>query len=1048
MANVTHNPLVSIIVRTKDRPKLLKRALKSISAQTYRPIEVVLVNDGGCDLDVRELKGTLGDIPLNYVRLEKNMGRSHAGNTGIENAKGKYIGFLDDDDEFYPNHAVTLVSFLEKSDYSVAYTDSVMVYKEYNPDTHDLDKDVKKELAFSQDFNYDKLVFENYIPLMCLMFGRKVLVGSGGFDNSFDLYEDWDLLIRVGRKYPFYHIKEITANYNQWSVDFQISQVNRDPVFLRQAYLKVLSTHNDKITPNRIHDYMSEFVHARHVLKEFKRESDVYREALKDRDSRIDGLYAELREQGAELGRILEELKEKGPQLEKLRDELKEQERRGDELEACFREKTSESGRLIEELRQRDERAAAFVDEMKRGEFQIDVLNSELRSKDQQIDKLYTELKDKGPRVENLYNELRDRDSQISALTAELREREARIEALVNELGQRGSQVEVLSSGISERDAKLVELQSDLRERDAQLVKLHSDLREGDALMVKLYAEIGERDSLINSLNIELRDRDARIFSLSTELSERNSQVDTLISSVRKKDSSLDVLTSDLEGKKAEVLILQNVIREKDSLISAMKNTRGWRLLEKYRGMRDRIYRKIDVGKKTADTVAASGLLKGNSIELQAKKEGGGSSLKTVSGQNVRAGQRRGRVCGSLFNNVIGEPIRAKASIIIPTKNAGEEFEYALRRIMQQEGVEDKEVIVIDSGSEDRTLEIAGRYTQNVFRISPEDFHHARTRNLGAGKATGDFLVFTVQDAIPVSNSWLHKLLYPVYRGEASAVSARQIPRADADLFASWSYWNHNINYLGGDKDRRYNKAAVDSFETLSMSTRRAMASLDSVCLGIGKSTFDKYLFNPDYAEDLDLGIRLLADGHTIILQSSNAVIHSHNRQASYFLKRSYIDTSSLWNMLKIAKNDIPVEQVMGATCCLYAALKACLTTLRSKEDGHEKPYLFLHSLSDSLRNSINAFNPAWRSLRGDALLDDFFGKVEPYNHKEIIGGIYANLMNNLLSFSKFVTRYTSIQGIEEDFLSSIYKLFCITAGNYLGENTQARIDCFSGGSI
>jgi glycosyltransferase involved in cell wall biosynthesis len=48
------NLSVSIIVRTKDRPKLLKRALQSIAAQIYRPIEVVLVNDGGCDFEVKE----------------------------------------------------------------------------------------------------------------------------------------------------------------------------------------------------------------------------------------------------------------------------------------------------------------------------------------------------------------------------------------------------------------------------------------------------------------------------------------------------------------------------------------------------------------------------------------------------------------------------------------------------------------------------------------------------------------------------------------------------------------------------------------------------------------------------------------------------------------------------------------------------------------------------------------------------------------------------------------------------------------------------------
>ncbi|TFG36490.1 MAG: glycosyltransferase family 2 protein, partial [Nitrospirales bacterium] len=111
------NPLVSIIVRTKDRPKLLKRAIQSIASQTYKPVEVVLVNDGGCDLAIEELKTVLGDISLNYIQLEKNTGRAHAGNLGIENAKGKFISFLDDDDEFYSEHISTLISFLRSKLY-------------------------------------------------------------------------------------------------------------------------------------------------------------------------------------------------------------------------------------------------------------------------------------------------------------------------------------------------------------------------------------------------------------------------------------------------------------------------------------------------------------------------------------------------------------------------------------------------------------------------------------------------------------------------------------------------------------------------------------------------------------------------------------------------------------------------------------------------------------------------------------------------------------------------------------------------------------------
>ncbi len=146
-------------------------------------------------------------------------------------------------------------------------------------------------------------------------------------------------------------------------------------------------------------------------------------------------------------------------------------------------------------------------------------------------------------------------------------------------------------------------------------------------------------------------------------------------------------------------------------------------------------------------------------------------------------------------------PIVSRVSVIIPTKNAGEEFDYILRKIAQQELVNDIELVIIDSGSDDRTLEICRAYTRNIVEIPPTEFHHARTRNLGAERATGEFLVFTVQDAVPIGNHWLYKLLYPIQEGQASAVSALQIPRSDADLFAAWSYWSHNLVFLGQDRD-------------------------------------------------------------------------------------------------------------------------------------------------------------------------------------------------------------------------------------------------------
>ncbi|MDP2755770.1 MAG: glycosyltransferase, partial [Nitrospirota bacterium] len=266
MDTLTNNPLVSIIVRTKDRPELLKRALQSIAPQTYRPIEVVLVNDGGCDLDVDEIKDILGDVLLNYIRLEKNTGRAHAGNVGIENANGEYIGFLDDDDELYPEHVLTLISFLEQSDYKVAYTDTKMVVRDFAAEEKQV-IDVN-ETIFSRDFSYKELLIGNYIPFNSICFPKKILSSAGWLDESLDLYEDWDFLIRIGQEYPFYHIKKVTAQYNQWSRNLQINQA--DTEYMKAMHLKIIGKHHEKITPEIILEMKHERERVELELNAFK----------------------------------------------------------------------------------------------------------------------------------------------------------------------------------------------------------------------------------------------------------------------------------------------------------------------------------------------------------------------------------------------------------------------------------------------------------------------------------------------------------------------------------------------------------------------------------------------------------------------------------------------------------------------------------------------------------------------------------------------------------------------------------------------------------
>ena len=233
------NLLVSIIIRTRDRPNLLKKALKSVFIQTYRPIEVIIVNDGGCKILLSDIKSILGDISFKYVELGENKGRSFAANKGISVAEGRFIGFLDDDDEFYMDHIHVLVKSLINNDYLVGYTDFETI--EYAYDEEKTKYFIKNRYTSSEDFSNNKIILKNFIPLICLLFNRRVF-DEFLFDEEFELFEDWDLLIRVSERYPFYHVRKVTAIYNR-NLSNQITSEGR---LHEEAYMKLVRKHIDK----------------------------------------------------------------------------------------------------------------------------------------------------------------------------------------------------------------------------------------------------------------------------------------------------------------------------------------------------------------------------------------------------------------------------------------------------------------------------------------------------------------------------------------------------------------------------------------------------------------------------------------------------------------------------------------------------------------------------------------------------------------------------------------------------------------------------------
>ncbi len=203
-------PRVSVILRTKDRPGLLSEALDSLREQTFRDFETVLVNDGG------PIAGTLLDSPpghaLRVVTPPAPGGRTRALNAGLAAARGTYVSYLDDDDLYLPAHLETLVRFLDGSDeYQAAYTSARQIEQVLGDDGRY--RDGREITVYGRAFDGARLLYKNDIPLIALAHRRALGTAVGGFDETFDQFEDWDFLIRLSERTRFHHLPSVTAVY-------------------------------------------------------------------------------------------------------------------------------------------------------------------------------------------------------------------------------------------------------------------------------------------------------------------------------------------------------------------------------------------------------------------------------------------------------------------------------------------------------------------------------------------------------------------------------------------------------------------------------------------------------------------------------------------------------------------------------------------------------------------------------------------------------------------------------------------------------------------
>jgi LmbE family N-acetylglucosaminyl deacetylase len=304
---VQDGPKISVIVRTKDRPKLLAEALASLAAGSYRRVEVVLVNDGGDPPEVD------AGYPLEVVRVDlpENRGRAAAANSGIEAATGHWIAFLDDDDLAAPEHLATLAGLTEAAGTRVVYTDAAVGVYEIDPELGW--REVERRLPYSRDFDPELLLFDNYIPFNTLLIEHEALREAGPLDPELPFFEDWDLLIRLAAITPFHHFARVTAEYRHFRGGSHVlGEHPKDRVDFLEMKARVIERHRDRHTSELLarvvdrlrgetvaaiegySDHSSTSAGVLHSRTELLEELERHRSMLAERDETLQNLYLEI----------------------------------------------------------------------------------------------------------------------------------------------------------------------------------------------------------------------------------------------------------------------------------------------------------------------------------------------------------------------------------------------------------------------------------------------------------------------------------------------------------------------------------------------------------------------------------------------------------------------------------------------------------------------------------------------------------------------------------------------------------------------------------
>ncbi len=236
-------------------------------------------------------------------------------------------------------------------------------------------------------------------------------------------------------------------------------------------------------------------------------------------------------------------------------------------------------------------------------------------------------------------------------------------------------------------------------------------------------------------------------------------------------------------------------------------------------------------------------------------------------------------------------PAAGRVALVIPTLNGGELFGRVLDMWRAQQDVGALEIVCPDSGSRDGTLDRLRAAGVKTMPIAPSEFNHGETRNRAIAATRSEFVILSVQDALPLSTTLAAELVAPLVADPALAATyGRQQPRPDchpvlAERIGAWAGGTEPVVQELGARD----------WERLAPLERLALIRYDHVIACLRRSAWERQRLDmAPFGEDVRWSARVIRGGGRIAFVPTAVVEHSHNRSVGAEARRIYCDHGNL----------------------------------------------------------------------------------------------------------------------------------------------------------